>query len=98
MAGLIHTFLSSQVIPLIFSELRTVYDGPVVQTQDLTVFNVTKEAVAARQAQVVDQLPPIAGEQRVAYTPVQPEPPDWWADALIPLGDVQAPAAALTTF
>ena len=50
-----------------------VYDGPVVQTQDLTVFNVTKDAVVARQAQVIDQLPPIAGEQRVAYTPVLPD-------------------------
>jgi ribonuclease Z len=89
MAGLIHTFLSPEVIPLIFSQLRAVYDGPVVQTQDLTVFNVTKEAVLARQAQVIDQLPPIAGEQRVDYTPVQPEPPDWWADALIPLEDVE---------
>jgi ribonuclease Z len=97
MAGLIHTFLSPQVIPLIFSELRAVYDGPVVQTQDLTVFNVTKEAVVARQAQVIDQLPPIAGEQRVVYTRVMPEPPAWWADAVIPLDDVEAPAAALTT-
>jgi hypothetical protein len=69
-----------------------------VQTQDLTVFNVTKEAVVARQAQVIDQLPPIAGEQRVAYTPVTPQPPDWWADALIPLDDVEAPTAALTIF
>jgi ribonuclease Z len=92
MAGLIHTFLTPQVIPLIFSELRAVYDGPVVQTQDLTVFNVTKEAVVVRQARVVDQLPPIAGEQRVEYTPVPPPPPDWWADELIPLDDVQAPA------
>jgi ribonuclease Z len=91
MAGLWHTFLSPQVIPMIFAELRAVYDGPVVQTQDLTVFNVTKEAVIARQAQVIDQLPPIAGEQRVAYTPVLPEPPDWWAEARIPLDDVQAP-------
>lgn len=91
MAGLIHTFLTPEVIPLIFSELRAVYDGPVVQTQDLTVFNVTKEAVVARQAQVIDQLPPIAGEQRVAYTPVTPEPPAWWADELIPLDDSASP-------
>jgi ribonuclease Z len=90
MAGLWHTFLSPQVIPLMFSELRAVYDGPVVQTQDLTVFNVTKDAIVARQARVIDQLPPIAGEQRVAYTPVAPPPPDWWADALIPLDDVEA--------
>jgi ribonuclease Z len=91
MAGLWHTFLSPQVIPLIFAELRAVYDGPVVQTQDLTVFNVTKEAVVARQAQVIDQLPPIAGEQRVAYAPVATTPPDWWADARIPLDDVPDP-------
>jgi ribonuclease Z len=85
MAGLWHTLLSPQVIPLVFAELSAVYDGPVVQTQDLTVFNITKEAVVARQAQVIDQLPPIPGKQRVAYTPVLPAPPAWWAEALIPL-------------
>jgi len=85
MAGLWHTLLSPQVIPMVFSELGTVYDGPVVQTQDLTVFNVTKEAVVARQAKVSDQLPPIPGVPRVSYTPVQPTPPAWWAEALIPL-------------
>jgi ribonuclease Z len=86
MAGLWHTpLLSPQVIPLVFSELRAMYDGPVVQTQDLTVFNVTKEAVVARQAQVNPQLPPIPGKQRAAFTPVAVPPPDWWAEALIPL-------------
>jgi hypothetical protein len=34
---------------------------------------------------VMDQLPPIPGKQRVAFTPVMPMPPDWWAEALIPL-------------
>ena len=85
MAGLWHTLLSPQVIPLVFAELGAVYVGPVVQTQDLTVFNITKEAVVARQAKVFDQLPPIAGKQRVAFTPVAVPPPDWWADALISL-------------
>lgn len=90
MAGLWHTFLTPTVIPMIFEELREVYDGPVVQTQDLTVFNVTSSAVVARQAQVIDQRPPIAGEQRSAYTPVLPEPPAWWADARLPLDDPPA--------
>ena len=85
MAGLWHTLLSPQIIPLVFSELGAVYKGPVVQTQDLTIFNVTKEAVVARQAKVVDQLPPIPGQQRVVYKPVAQIPPDWWAEALIPL-------------
>jgi ribonuclease Z len=84
MAGLWHTLLSPQVVPLVFSELGTVYDGPVVQTQDLTVFNITKEAVVARQAKVSDQLPPIPGVPRVVYTPVEQMPPAWWAEALIP--------------
>lgn len=85
MAGLWHTLLSPQVIPMVFSELGAVYDGPVVQTQDLTVFNITKEAVVARQAKVSDQLPPIPGVPRVGYTPVLPTPPAWWAEALIPV-------------
>jgi ribonuclease Z len=70
---------------LVFSELGAVYDGPVVQTQDLTVFNVTKEAVVARQAKVLDQLPPITGVPRVVYKPVEQTPPAWWAEAIIPL-------------
>ncbi len=85
MAGLWHTLLSPQVIALVFSELGAVYDGPVVQTQDLTVFNVTKEAVVVRQAQVSPQLPPIPGVPRVAYTPVQQCTPAWWAEELIPV-------------
>ena len=60
----------------------------MVQTQDLTVFNVTKEAVVSRQAQVIDQLPPIPGVQREAFTPAMPTPPEWWAGARIPLDDI----------
>jgi len=86
MAGLVHTpLLAPPIGPMIFAELRTVYDGPVVQTQDMTVFNLTKEAVVVRQAQVTDQLPPIPGVQRSPFTPVLAPPPAWWAEALIPL-------------
>jgi len=84
-AGLYHTLLSPQVISMLYSEISAVYNGPVVQTQDLTVFNVTKEAVVARQAKPFDQLPPLPGVQRVAFSPVAVPPPDWWAEALIPL-------------
>lgn len=87
-AGLWHTLLSPQVIPMIHAELRAGYDGPVVQTQDLTVFNVTKEAVVSRQAQVMDQLPPTPGKQRATFTPVLPTPPAWWAEERIPLDDI----------
>ena len=77
--------MSPQVIALLFAELGAAYDGPVVQTQDLTVFNVTREAVVARQAKQFDQVPPTPGKQRVAFQPVAVPPPDWWAEALIPL-------------
>ena len=61
------------------------YKGPVVQTQDLTVFNVTKEAIVARQAKVIDQLPPTPGKQRAAFSPTPVPPPDWWAAERLPL-------------
>ena len=85
LAGLWHTLLSPQVVPMLFAELSAVYDGPVVQTQDLTVINITKEAVVSRQAKVLEQLPPIPGKQCAAFTPTLIPPPAWWAEALIPL-------------
>jgi hypothetical protein len=60
-----------------------------VRTQDLKVFDVTKDAVVSRQAQVQDQLPPISGVRRATFTPALPTPPEWWAEAHIPLDDVQ---------
>ena len=85
LAGLYHTLLSPQVVAMLFKELGEVYQGPVVQTQDLTVINVTKGAIVSRQAKVVDQLPPIAGKQRATFKPVQIPPPAWWAEAIIPI-------------
>jgi hypothetical protein len=47
------------------------------------VFNITKEAEMVRQAQMMDQLPPIPGVQRAAFTPALTPPPEWWAEELI---------------
>jgi ribonuclease Z len=83
-AGLGHTLLSPKVIPLVFSEIEAVYDGPVVQTQDFTVFNVSREAVVARQAAVQDHPPrPRHAECRLQADRAAP-PRAWWADALLP--------------
>jgi ribonuclease Z len=90
MAGLWHTQIVPATVPLIFDDLRKVYDGPVVQTQDLTVFNVTEEAVVVRQAQVEAQPVPVPGKPRTEPTASPPATPDWWGDALIPLDDVLA--------
>ena len=85
MAGMWHTLLSPQVIPLVFKEIQSGYAGPIVQTQDFTVFNVTKEAIVVRQAKVWDQYPPIPGVPEVQYKPYEPVPPAWWKDAVIPV-------------
>jgi ribonuclease Z len=88
MAGLWHTVVSPAGTPLMFEDLRKVYTGPVVQTQDLTVFNLTTEAVVARQAQVDPQPSPVPGRPKVEPEARPPTQPEWWADALIPLDDV----------
>lgn len=85
MAGLWHTVVTPAGTPLIFEDLRQAYDGPVVQTQDLTVFNITADAVVARQAQVESQVVPVPGTPKFEPEARPPAQPEWWADALIPL-------------
>ena len=69
---------------VVFDELAVNYQGPVTVTQDLTVFNVTEEAVVARQAKVNDAAPPVHGPSHTspALDPM-PAPPAWWADAVL---------------
>ncbi|WP_407342117.1 hypothetical protein [Pengzhenrongella phosphoraccumulans] len=65
--------------------MRTQYDGPVVIAQDLTVFNLTKDAVVARQASVDPTAWPVLGPTIVTGPPMAPlpQPLAWWADALL---------------
>jgi ribonuclease Z len=88
MAGLWHTVVSPVGTPLIFEDLRKVHDGPVVQTQDLTVFDITTDSVVARQAQVEPQPRPVPGTPKAEPKAGPPAQPEWWAEALIPLDDV----------
>ena len=37
---------------------------------------------------MIDQLPPTPGKQREAFVPKLPVPPEWWAEARIPLDDI----------
>jgi ribonuclease Z len=71
-------------VDTVFDELGAHYQGPVTITQDLTVFNVTEEAVVARQARVNDAAPPVHGPSKSHPAPEPiPAPPAWWADALL---------------
>ncbi len=66
---------------------------PVVQTQDLTVFNVTEDAVVARQRR--SSPAPSRRRRPEKSLSASPAQPDWWAEALIPLDDVDALPNAL---
>jgi ribonuclease Z len=83
MAALWHLNVSPGV-DAVFEEVGANYSGPVTVTQDLTVFNVTKEAVVARQADVLDDAPPVHGRSHLEQQ-LEPRPADpaWWSDALL---------------
>ncbi len=68
----------------VFEEMGAHYGGAVTVSQDLTVFNVTEDAVTARQAQVDDAATPVHGPSHgtPALDPM-PAPPAWWSDALL---------------
>jgi ribonuclease Z len=73
-------------VDAVFDEVHANYSGAVTVTQDLTIFNVTKDAVTARQAKVNDAAPPVHGPSRTSPTlDPMPTPPPWWAEALLDL-------------
>lgn len=68
----------------VLDEVGAHYGGPVTVSQDLTVFNVTEDAVIARQAKVNDAAPPVHSTSKTSPgLDPQPPPPAWWADALL---------------
>ena len=68
----------------VFEELGDHYGGAVTITQDFTVFNVTEDAVTARQAKVNDAAPPVHGPSKTSpKIEPAPPPPAWWAKALL---------------
>jgi ribonuclease Z len=71
-------------VDMVFEEIGATYGGPVTVSQDLTVYNVTEDAVVARQASVNDAAPPVHGPSHSTPTPeAMPAPPAWWAQALL---------------
>ena len=70
----------------VLDEVGTHYTGPVTVTQDFTVFNITEDAVVARQAKVSDATSPVHGtSQTNPELDPRPTPPTWWNDALLDL-------------
>ena len=85
MSAMWHLAIDHETVGSVMTEMRTRHDGPVVISQDLTVFNVTEAAVVARQASIDPYAWPVVGESVTTGPPMSafPEPPAWWADALI---------------
>jgi len=85
MSAMFHFAVDHETVGPAFAEMRTQHDGPVVISQDLTVFNITKDAVVARQASADPTAWPVLGPTTVTGPPMSqpPAPPAWWADALI---------------
>jgi ribonuclease Z len=85
MSAMWHLVVDHETIGPVFQEMRTQHDGPVVISQDLTVFNITKDAIVARQRTIDPYHWPVVGPTLESGPPVSPPlpPPAWWADALI---------------
>jgi len=85
MAVMYHTWVTDEIIPLIFDDLRIPYLGPVTLAQDLTVFNITPDSIVVRQALVDDAPWPIIPEESSSAKVSGEEPalPEWLEDQAI---------------
>lgn len=85
MAAMWHCHVIDGYVEPVFDDLRRSYSGPATLCQDLTVFNVTADAVTARQTEIDSVAGAVIGpsvtDRRVDG---QPYPhPGWWDDAKI---------------
>ncbi|NTW42350.1 MAG: MBL fold metallo-hydrolase [Cellulomonadaceae bacterium] len=85
MSAMFHFAVDHETVGPAFAEMRTQYDGPVVIAQDLTVFDLTTDAVVVRQASIDPTAWPVLGPTAITGPPMSPlpQPPAWWADALL---------------
>jgi ribonuclease Z len=66
----------------VLADAQRHFGGPIVASQDFTVFSVTAEAVVARQAEVDDHPAPVPGTSKAEIQLGEPNPePEWWAAA-----------------
>jgi hypothetical protein len=70
----------------VLEEIGNEYDGQVVVSHDLTVFNLTESGVQVRQARPDPSSPILKGESHTKpYVAPAADPPAWWADAALDL-------------
>jgi ribonuclease Z len=80
-----HLVVDHDTVGPAYQDMRSHYDGPVTIAQDLTVFNITRNAVVVRQAIINPVAWPVIGTSTVSGPPLSKphNPPEWWAGALI---------------
>jgi ribonuclease Z len=80
-----HLVVDHETVGPAYQEMRSQYDGPVTIAQDLTVFNIKRNAVVVRQAIIDPVAWPVIGKSNVSGPPLSKpnNPPAWWATALI---------------
>ena len=85
MSAIFHLAVDHETVGPVFAEMRTQHDGPVVISQDLTVFDVAADAVVVRQRILDPMAWAVVGETKESGPPMSAPhgPPRWWADALI---------------
>lgn len=80
-----HLAVDHETVGPAYSEMRTQHDGPVTIAQDLTVFDITKDSIVVRQADLDPCAWPVVGPTKMTGPPMAPPnaPPVWWADTLL---------------
>jgi ribonuclease Z len=80
-----HLVVDHETVGPAYQEMRSHYGGPVTIAQDLTVFNITRNAVVVRQALIDPVAWPVIGTSTVSGPPLSKphNPPAWWDAALI---------------
>ena len=85
MSTMWHLAVDHETVGPAFAEMRAEHDGPVVISEDLTVFNITSDAIVVRQAVIDPMAWPVVGQSNASGPPMSTphDPPAWWAEALI---------------
>jgi len=80
-----HLAVDHQTVGPVYAEMRTQYDGPVTIAQDLTTFDISPDGILTRQTTIDPTAWPVIGPTTVTGPPMSapPDPPAWWAEALI---------------
>jgi ribonuclease Z len=80
-----HFAVDHETVGPAYAEMRTQHDGPVTIAQDLTTFDISADAILTRQTTIDPAAWPVVGPTTITGPPMSapPEPPAWWADALL---------------